>query len=99
MQEKLRLLPGLMLSAALAWIAMRLGTLDWLQSHGMSALTVAIVLGLVLGNTLYPLLAGKSAPGINFSKQTLLRAGVILYGLRLTLHDIGQVGIAAVLID
>jgi len=99
MQEKLRLLPGLVLSAALAWIAIRLGTLDWLQSHGMSALTVAIVLGIVLGNTLYPYLAQKSGPGINFSKQTLLRAGVILYGLRLTLHDVGQVGIAAVLID
>ena len=99
MGEKLRLLPGLVLSAALAWIAIRLGTLDWLQSHGMSALTVAIVLGILLGNTLYPYLAQKSGPGITFSKQTLLRAGVILYGLRLTLHDVGQVGIAAVLID
>jgi uncharacterized integral membrane protein (TIGR00698 family) len=34
-----------------------------------------------------------------FSKQTLLRAGVILYGLRLTLHDIGAVGVSGVLID
>ncbi len=29
----------------------------------------------------------------------MLRAGVILYGLRLTLHDIGQVGFSGVLID
>ena len=99
MREPLRLLPGLVLSAALAFIAIRLGTLGWLQAHGMSALTVAIVLGIVLGNTLYPYFAAKGGAGVTFSKQTLLRAGVILYGLRLTLHDIGQVGVTGVLID
>jgi uncharacterized integral membrane protein (TIGR00698 family) len=99
MREQLRLLPGLALSAALALAAIRLGSLGWLQAHGMSALTVAIVLGILLGNTLYPYLAARGGAGVVFSKQTLLRAGVILYGLRLTLHDVGQVGIAGVLID
>jgi len=99
MDAKLRLLPGLALCALLAIVAIRLGTLGWLQAHGMSALTVAIVLGILLGNTIYPYLAARSGDGIVFSKQTLLRAGVILYGLRLTLHDIGQVGITGVLID
>jgi uncharacterized integral membrane protein (TIGR00698 family) len=99
LQGKLRLLPGLALSAALAAVAIWLGTSGWLQAHGMSALTVAIVLGIVLGNTLYPLVAARSGAGVGFSKQTLLRAGVILYGLRLTLHDIGQVGFSGVLID
>ena len=93
------LVPGLLLSAALAAVAIRLGALGWLQAHGMSALTVAIVLGIVLGNTIYPSIATRSAPGVMFSKATLLRAGVILYGLRLTLHDIGQVGVTGVLID
>ena len=99
MREPLRLLPGLVLSAALALVAIRLGSLGWLQAHGMSALTVAIVLGIFLGNTLYPHVAVQGGAGVAFSKQTLLRAGVILYGLRLTLHDIGQVGMAGVLID
>jgi uncharacterized integral membrane protein (TIGR00698 family) len=99
LQDKLRLLPGLALSAALAAVAIWLGTSGWLQAHGMSALTVAIVLGIVLGNTLYPFVAVSSGAGVVFSKQTLLRAGVILYGLRLTLHDIGQVGFSGVLID
>lgn len=99
MREPLGLLPGLALSAAVALVAIRLGTLGWLQAHGMSALTVAIVLGVLLGNTLYPYCAAQGAAGVVFSKQTLLRAGVILYGLRLTLHDVGQVGIAGVLID
>ena len=93
------LIPGLLLSAALAVVSIRLGGLGWLQSHGMSALTVAIVLGILLGNTLYPSIATSSSAGVIFSKQTLLRAGVILYGLRLTLHDIGEVGVTGVLID
>jgi uncharacterized integral membrane protein (TIGR00698 family) len=91
--------PGIALSAALAALAVGLGGLEWLQSHGMSALTVAILLGIVLANTVYTRLAGTAGPGVNFSKQTLLRAGVILYGLRLTVQDIGHVGIAGVLID
>ena len=53
----------------------------------------------MLGNTIYPSIATRSSAGVMFSKQTLLRAGVILYGLRLTLHDIGEVGVTGVLID
>jgi uncharacterized integral membrane protein (TIGR00698 family) len=83
----------------LAAVAIRLGTTGWLPAHGMTALTVAIVLGILLGNTVYPFIAASSGAGVIFSKQTLLRAGVILYGLRLTLHDIGQVGMSGVLID
>ena len=99
MREQLRLVPGLLLSALLAVIAIRVGGVGWLQAHGMSALTVAIVLGIALGNTVYPRVATRSGAGVAFSKQTLLRAGVVLYGLRLTLHDIGHVGVAGVLTD
>jgi len=95
----LHFVPGIALSAALAALAMGLGNIGWLQSHGMSALTVAILLGIIIANTVYTRLAGTVGSGVNFSKQTLLRAGVILYGLRLTLQDIGHVGIAGVLID
>jgi uncharacterized integral membrane protein (TIGR00698 family) len=93
------LLPGVLLSAAVAAVAIQTGKLGWLQAHGMSALTVAIVLGILLGNTLYPRIASSSGAGVGFTKQKLLRLGVILYGLRLTLHDVGQVGVAGLLID
>ena len=95
----IRLLPGLALSAALAGVAVALGGFGWLQTHGISALTLAIVLGLLVGNSIYPRIAAASCEGVRFSKQILLRAGVILYGLRLTLVDIGHVGIVGVLID
>lgn len=94
-----QLLPGLALSAALAGSAIELGKIAWLQAHGMSALTVAILLGMVLGNTVYPALAPSCGAGVGFSKQTLLRLGVIVYGFRLTFADVGRVGAAGVLID
>ena len=94
-----RLLPGLGASVLLALAAMQLGNIGWLAAHGISALTAAIVLGIVAGNSLYPRIAATAATGVTFSKQTLLRAGVVLYGLRLTLHDVGQVGAAGILID
>lgn len=95
----LRLLPGLALCGALAAAGMALGRIDWLQNHGFSALTLAIVLGMLVGNTAYPRLAVATGAGVNFSKQNLLRLGVVLYGLRLTLQDIGHVGLAGVAID
>lgn len=96
------LLPGLALSGALAATGIALGHIGWLQDHGFSALTLAIVLGMLVGNTVYPLvprLAAASGAGVNVSKQNLLRLGVVLYGLRLTVQDIGHVGIAGVAID
>ncbi|MNK21885.1 hypothetical protein D3C87_401530 [compost metagenome] len=92
-------LPGLLLAGGVALAAMALAALPWLQAHGISALTLAIVLGIALGNSVYPRLAPQAAAGVGFSKQWLLRAGIVLYGLRLTFQDIGQVGVGGVLID
>ena len=78
---------------------MALGRIDWLAAHGLSALTLAIVLGMLVGNTVYPRFAALSGPGVNLSKQHLLRLGIILYGLRLTVQDIGHVGLSGVAID
>jgi len=92
-------LPGLALTAAVAGLALLLGQHAALQSHGLSTLTLAIALGIGLGNTLYPRLAPRAGAGVGFSRQWLLRAGIVLYGLRLTFQDIGQVGVAGLLID
>ena len=92
-------LAGIVLSGAVAWVAMRLGDIAWLQNHGFSALTVAIVLGIILGNTVYARMGAYCGEGVRFSKQTLLRAGIILYGFRLTFQDIAHVGISGVVID
>ena len=94
-----RQLPGVALVGLLALAGLEIGQVPWLQANGISALTLAIIGGMLLGNTLYPRLAATSAPGVDFAKQKLLRLGVILYGFRLTFLDIQHVGIAGVLID
>lgn len=97
-----RLWPGLLLSVAVAAASLQLGKLPWLAEHGLSALTIAIVLGIVVGNTVYPRLAGSCDAGVTLSKQQLLRLGIILYGFRLTFQDVslfGLFGLAGVVID
>ncbi len=91
--------PGLLLSAVVAAASLQLGKLPWLAEHGLSALTIAIVLGIVIGNTVYPRLAHTCTAGVNVSKQQLLRLGIILYGFRLTFQDVSQFGLAGVVID
>ena len=93
------LLPGLVFSAAIAALAVTLSNSAWFQHNGLSALTLSIVLGMLIGNSLYPHTATYSDAGVSFSKKTLLRLGIILYGFQLTFQDIAEVGIAGVLID
>jgi uncharacterized integral membrane protein (TIGR00698 family) len=91
-------LPGIALAAVLAAAAAAIAESPWLLSHGISVLTVAIVLGMGVGNLVSARIAVTDA-GVNYSKQTLLRLGIILYGLRLTFQDIAHVGVAGVVID
>lgn len=91
--------PGLLLCALITAAAMGGAESDLTQQLGLSALTLAIVLGMVLGNTVYPSLGSACGPGVHTAKQSLLRLGIVLYGLRLTLQDVSQVGLAGVLVD
>ena len=95
----INLLPGLLLSALLAAVSVGLGQLAYAQEHALSALTMAIVLGTVCGNTFFPRISVRCVPGLAVAKRHLLRLGIVLYGVRLTFQDVGQVGIAGVLID
>ena len=90
---------GLLLTGTMALLALGLAAQPWAAAHGLSALTLAIVLGLLLGNTVYPRLAAVCGPGVGLAKQHLLRTGIVLYGLRLTFQDIAQVGWAGVALD
>lgn len=92
-------LPGIALSLLIASIAIAMGKITLLQANGIGALTLAIVLGMLVGNTIYPRIAVASGAGVTFTKQNLLRLGIILYGLRLTFQDIARVGISGVVID
>ncbi len=90
---------GLALVGAVAAASIALSQLPTLQGWGLSALTLAIVIGIALGNTVFPRIAPQTAAGVDFSKGTLLRLGIILYGFRITFQDIMGVGIAGLVID
>ncbi|QGM80082.1 YeiH family protein [Otariodibacter oris] len=65
----------------------------------LSALTIAILFGMLLGNTIYPKIEAQTIQGINLSKGFLLRSGIVLYGFRITLQDINSVGVNAIIVD
>lgn len=73
-----------------------LGQSTWAQHLGLSALTLAIVCGIVAGNTVFPVVATHVSTGVDFSKNMLLRAGIVLYGFRITFQQIADVGWAGV---
>lgn len=78
---------------------MWLSNLESMRSLGFSALTFAIIIGMVLGNTLFPSIAPHTASGVDFAKARLLRAGIILFGFRLTFQEAASVGVAGIVID
>lgn len=96
--ELRRLGPGFALAAALALLAALLARSSWAQASGTSTLTLAIVLGMVLGNSFFPTVADRAGPGIDFCRSVLLRIGIVLFGLRITFQQIAEVGTAGLVI-
>ena len=90
---------GIALIGALALASFALARWPLIQKSGLSALTLAIVLGMLVGNFILGARESRFTAGITFGKQTLLRFGIVLYGLRLTFQDIAHVGIAGLAID
>jgi uncharacterized integral membrane protein (TIGR00698 family) len=95
----IQLLFGLLLAGAIAAVANLAQALPLFVHLGLGALTLAIVIGIVLGNTVFARVAPFTAAGVDFSKTRLLRLGIVLYGFRITFQQIGQIGWAGVLID
>lgn len=73
--------------------------LPWNHSLRLSALTLAIVAGMAIGNAMPGSALKWLHPGLRFSQQTLLRLGIILYGVRLTVRDLVNLGPRAMVLD
>ncbi|MEN5014911.1 YeiH family putative sulfate export transporter [Erwinia sp. Eh17-17] len=94
-----RFIPGLVLAGGIAALAILAASIPRIAALGLGALTLAIVAGIIAGNTLYPRIYQYCDAGIIFAKQKLLRLGIILYGFRLTFQQIADVGVSGVVID
>ncbi|WP_254775453.1 YeiH family protein [Pseudoxanthomonas sp. GM95] len=91
--------PGLLLVLLIALAGIGLSNLAWAKTAGLSALTLAIVMGIVLGNSVFPSIAAQTGTGVDYAKAMLLRAGIVLYGFRVTFQDVLGVGVAGLVID
>ncbi|SFL15037.1 YeiH family protein [Lysobacter sp. cf310] len=91
--------PGLGLAATLAALAWGLAEWAPLRGLGLSALTLAIVLGIVVGNTAFARIAAVAGPGVDLCRSRLLRLGIVLYGFRVGFHDLAAVGVAGLVVD
>lgn len=93
--DALMLLPGVAMAVLVAWLgtlfAKLIGT-QWLgfEQSPISPIMVAILIGLVAAN-LVPLPAVVQ-PGIRFCVRKVLRLGIILLGIRLSLVDVLKIG-------
>lgn len=86
------LLPGLALSIGVAVVAQVIAPFI----PGVSALIIAIVVGVTLANTVS--VPQSFAPGTDFAAKKLLRAGIVLLGLQLVLGDILALGAPMLLV-
>lgn len=92
-------IPGLLITGSIVVIGLLLESLGVGANLGLSAISFAILIGMVLGNTLYPKIAVKANHGVLFSKGVLLRIGIIFYGFRLTLHQLAELGWSVIAVD
>ncbi len=92
-------IPGLALAAAISALALGLAQGAGLVRYGASSLTLAILIGAVLGNGWPALAQGARRAGLGLAQRNLLRAGVALYGFNLSWQQIVAVGSAGLLAD
>lgn len=81
------------------WLNVSLDTWSNGRIVGLSSLTLAILLGMVLGNTIYPNFYDQLSAGVGFAKGQILRLAIIFYGFKLTLTQVASVGMPAVMTD
>lgn len=98
-----RHLTGLMVVLIGSLFCLWLNTSLDVWSHGriigLSSLTLAILIGMILGNTIYPKFAPSLAEGVGFAKAQILRLAIMFYGFKLTLTEVASVGMPAVMSD
>ena len=90
---------GVLLTIALAAIAVCLAKIPFITTLHLSPLIIGIVLGLILANTIRSRLPEGMTPGLKFVGKRILRLAIVFYGFRLTLSDVWAAGWATLLVD
>jgi uncharacterized integral membrane protein (TIGR00698 family) len=91
-QDAAAILPGLLLTVAIAALAFALRLVPGVAF--LSPMILAIILGIVLHNVIGTPAAAK--PGVKFCLRRVLRLAIILLGLQLTAAQVAAVGIGGI---
>ena len=97
MGEKLNWIPGVLAATCLAAVALELAAMPLFREQlHFGALLLVILIGMLL-RIIFPL-PGWMIPGIEMAKKPILRWAVAGLGLRLTLGEIVDIGLPALLV-
>ncbi|GEK71952.1 YeiH family protein [Halomonas halophila] len=91
--------PGLALCALLTLGGTALSRLPMLAEAGVSPLVPALLLGIVAGNLPLARHLSQTGPGLAFATRRLLRGGIVLFGLSLTLQQVAGLGPKVLVLD
>lgn len=92
-------LHGILLITLFSFAAFYIADFEFVKRLSLSPLIVGIVLGILYANSLRNHLPQTWVPGITFCTKFVLRAGIILYGFRLTYQQVMHIGLPAIVID
>ncbi|WP_165728762.1 YeiH family protein [Pseudoalteromonas sp. 31A1] len=90
---------GMLLVIVLAGVAVALSKLSIMQTAQFSSLTIGIVVGIIVGNSIFSRIATHTDVGVDYAKSILLKAGVVLFGFRITFTQVAGVGWSGLLTD
>lgn len=90
---------GILLIALFSLSACYIAEFEWVKNLSLSPLIVGIILGMLYANSLRNFIPETWVPGIKFCTKQILRTGIVLYGFRLTLQQVFDVGLSAFMVD
>ena len=92
-------LHGILLIVLFSFSAFYIAEFQFIKNLSLSPLIVGIILGMLYANSLRNRLPETWVPGIKFCSKQVLRAGIVLYGFRLTFQSVIAIGGSAMLVD
>ncbi len=98
-QNRADTLSGIWFVSLFAFASMYIAEIPFVSSMGISPLVIAILFGMIYGNSLRHKLPAQWAPGVIFSSKNILRFAIIFYGFRITYQQVFAVGVEALIID
>lgn len=90
-----RLAPGVGFACLLAWVSILIANSGWVKTQlHFSPLLIVVLLGMLIGSTVR--LPDSLQEGVKYCQKPVLRLGVGLLGIRVSLQQISTIGISGV---